>query len=52
MGRLDFGRPPAPPVAQHLHDDINVVDGDAGEGLQHGLLVELEPEPADPLGFR
>ena len=59
MGRLDFGRPTAPPIAQHLHDDSDVVDGGAAEGLQHGLLAEpkdeaksAELEPTDPLGFR
>ena len=54
-----MGRPTAPPVPHHLHDDGNAVDGHADEGLQHGLRtepeVEAEPaerEPTDPLGFR
>ena len=53
MGRLDFGRPTTPLVPHHLHDY-----GDAVEGIQHGLPVELEVqaesakhEPTDPLGF-
>ena len=33
MGRPDFGRPTALPVARHLHDDVVAVDGDATEGL-------------------
>ena len=41
MGQPNFGRPPAPQIAQHLHDDVDVVDGDAAEGLWHGLLAEL-----------
>ena len=48
MGRPDFGRPATPPIPHHLHDDGDVVDGDAVEGLQHGLPAE----PIDPLGFR
>ena len=56
MGRLDFGRPATPLVPHHLHDDGNVVDEDAVEGIQHGLPTELEVqaerEPTDPLGFR
>ena len=52
MGRLDFGQPPAPPIAQHLHDDTDVVDGDAVEGLQHGLPTDPDPEPTDLVGFR
>ena len=40
MGRPDFGLPATPLVAQHLHDDGDAVDGDAVEGLQHGLPVE------------
>ena len=54
MRQPDFGQPPTPPVTQHLHDDADAVDGDVVEGLHHGLPVELElqPELADPLGFR
>ena len=59
MGRLDFRRPTTPPIPHHLHDDGNVVDGDAVEGLQHGLPAVLKPEPeptelkpTDPLGLR
>ena len=33
MGRHDFGRLTAPLVPHHLHDDVDVVDGDAVEGL-------------------
>ena len=58
MGRPDFGRPTTPPIPHHLHDNGNAVDGDAVEGIQHGLPIELEVqaepterEPADPLGF-
>ena len=40
MGRPNFGRLAAPPVPHHLHDDGDVVNGDAFEGLQHGLPVE------------
>ena len=47
MGRLDFRRPTAPPVPHHLHHDGDAVDGDAVEGIQHGLPTEL----TDPLGF-
>ena len=32
-----YHRPLAPPFAQHLHNDVDVVDGDAIESLQHGL---------------
>ena len=60
MGRPDFGRSaayPAPPVPHALHDDnANVVAGDLAEALNDGLpvepTVELEPEPALPLGCR
>ena len=60
MGRPDFGRLatyPAPSVPHALHDDdADVVDGDLAEALDDGLLVEpvveLEPEPALPLGCR
>ena len=59
MGRPDFGRPTALPIPHHLHDDNNAIDGDTVEGIQHGLLVELEVqaelierEPVNPLGFR
>ena len=54
MGRPYSGRPTAPPVPYHLHDDDDVVDRDATEGLQHGLPAkpEVEVEPTDPLGFR
>ena len=56
MGLFDFCLPTTPPVAHHLHDDTDVVDGDATKGLQHGLpaQVELEPtkpKPSDPLEF-
>ena len=47
MRRPDFGRPPAPLMAQHLHDDA--VDGLENEGVHHGLQAELEPESSDPL---
>ena len=33
MGRPDLGRPSAPPVAQHLHEDADAVDRDEIEGL-------------------
>ena len=49
MGQPDFGRSTAPPIPHHLHDDGDAVDGDAIEGIHHGLSVECEP--ADPLGF-
>ena len=60
MGRPDFGRSttyPAPRVPHALHDDnADVVDGDLVEALDDGLPVELivepEPEPALPLGWR
>ena len=52
MGLPDFGQPPTPLIAQHLHDEVNVVDGDVAEGVHHGLLVEPEPELGDPLGCR
>ena len=42
MGRLDFGRPATPLVPHYLHDDGNVVDGDAVEGIQHGLPTKPE----------
>ena len=41
MGRPDFGRSVVPPVPHHLHDDDNVVDGDAIKGIQHGLSLSL-----------
>ena len=37
MGRPDFERPATPLVPHHLHDDGDAVDGDAIEGIQHGL---------------
>ena len=62
MGRLDFGRLAAylaRPVAHALHDDdvdADVVDGDLAVAIHDGLPVEptvnLEPEPALPLGCR
>ena len=59
MGRPEFGQPASPLIAQHLHNDDDVVDGDAVDGLQHGLPTELEAkaestklEPTDPLEFR
>ena len=58
MGRPDFGRLAASPVLHHLHNDGDATDGDAVEGLQHGLLAEPEAEAepgelesVDPLGF-
>ena len=53
MGQPDFGRPSAPPVPYHLHDDGDAVDGEAVEGIQHGLPVEPEvkAESTNPLGF-
>ena len=39
MDRLDFGRPVTPLVPHHLHDD-----GDAVEGIKHGLPDEPEVE--------
>ena len=58
MGRPDCGRPVEPLVPHYLHDDGDAVDGDRGEGIQHGLptkpKVQAEPvehELADPLGF-
>ena len=43
-----------PPIAQLLHNEADVVDGDVVEDLQHGLLAEpkLEVESTDPLVFR
>ena len=58
MGRPNFGRPTAPPIAQHLHDDADAIDGDVAEGLQHELPTkpkveaEAELESDDPLRFR
>ena len=54
MGRPDFGRPTAPPIHHHLHDDGDVVDGDAIEGMQHGLPAkpEIQAKSVDLLGFR
>ena len=42
MGKPYFGRPLAPPILPHLHDDGNAIDGDAVEGIQHGLPSEPE----------
>ena len=42
MGRPDFGRPAAPPIPHHLHDDGDAVGGDVVESIQHGLPVEPE----------
>ena len=53
MGRLDFGRPPAPPTAQHLEHDA--ADDLPHEQLDHGLQDETllhEGLLADPLGCR
>ena len=44
MGQPNFDQPPAHPVAQRLHNDINAVDGDTTEGVHHGLPAELEPK--------
>ena len=33
MGRPDFGCAATPQVPYHLHDNGNVVDGDAAEGI-------------------
>ena len=33
MGRLDFGRSLAPRLTQHLHNDVDAVDGDEAESL-------------------
>ena len=53
MGQPNFGWPTTPLVAQHLHDDVDAVDGDTAEGLQHRLRAKpVELEPANPLGFR
>ena len=54
MGQPNFGQLPAHPVAQHFHNDIDAVDGDATEGVHYGLLAELEPKPkpGDPFGYR
>ena len=52
MGQPNFGRPPAPLVPQHLHDDADAIDGDIAEGVHHGLQAELELELGDPLGCR
>ena len=49
MGRPGFRRPTAPPIPRHLHDDGDTVDGNAIEGIQHGLPAEREP--TDPLEF-
>ena len=53
MARPDFGRAATPPVPHQLHDNGVVVDGDAVEGILHGLLAEAEAEAksVDPLGF-
>ena len=50
MRQPNFGRPLAPLVAQHLHDDA--VDGLENEGVHHGLQVELELKRGDPLSCR
>ena len=53
MGRPNFGRPPAPPAAQHLEHDA--VDDLPAEQLDHGLQDEAllhEGLPADPLRCR
>ena len=42
MGRPNFGQPIAPLFPHHLHDDGDVIDGDAVEGIQYGLPAELE----------
>ena len=42
MGRPDFGRLAEPLVPHHLQDDGDAVDGDAVEGIQHGLPTEPE----------
>ena len=34
MGRPNFSQLVAPLVAQHLHDDVDVVNGEEVEGLQ------------------
>ena len=54
MGRLDFGRPTAPPIPHHLHNDGDAIDGDAIEGIQHGLPAkpEIQAKSIDLLGFR
>ena len=53
MGRPDFGRPPAPPAAQHLEhdaaDDLPVEHLD--QGLQNEALLD-EGLLADLLGYR
>ena len=43
MGQPDFGQSAAPPIPHHLHDDGDAVDGDAIEGIQHGLPVKNDP---------
>ena len=53
LGRPDFGRPSAPPAAQHLEHDA--VDDLPAEHLEQGLQDEAllhEGLPADPLGCR
>ncbi|KAL6316687.1 hypothetical protein AAG906_019618 [Vitis piasezkii] len=53
LGRPDFGRPPAPPAAQHLEHDA--VDDLPAEHLEQGLQDEAllhEGLLADPLGCR
>ena len=32
MEQPNFGRPPTPLITQHLHNDVDVVDGDAAKG--------------------
>ena len=53
MGRPDFGRPPAPPTAQHLEHDA--ADDLPAEQLDHELQDEAllhEGLPVDPLRCR
>ena len=42
MGRSNFGRPTAPSIPHHLHNDSDVVDGDVVKGIQHGIPIALE----------
>ena len=53
LGQPDFGRPPAPPAAQHLEHDA--VDDLPAEHLEQGLQDEAllnEGLLADLLGYR
>ena len=53
VGRPDFGRPPAPPAAQHVEHDA--VDDLPAEHLEQGLQDEAlldEGSPTNPLGCR